>query len=528
MLGKSSGLFFLLSLLLMAIAPPTAKAKDVELRVGVVQRFGDDPTEVLQLESTAGDRLRLSIPGGSGQPITLVTAKVQLEIASQPQSQPVLQERLVLSDRATFETAEASAKEWEAKGIEVEIVQPGRWQVWAKRDVYKTPLLRRLLLQDLQGRGEENIYLETKALRAVPRVSFVLNGYRYSREEITITAGKNLVRVSEGKKGQKSYLYAGPLNIQPNAYGDFSLVNRVPLETYLRGVVPHEIGPSAPYNAVEAQAILARTYALRNVRRFQADNYQLCATVHCQVYRGLTGTVARADRAIAATQGKVLTHNNELIDALYSAATGGVTAQFEDIWDGEPRPYLKPRIDAPNPPWNLSQQPLSDEGNFRRFIALEKGFNESENRHFRWEKESSIESLTADLKRYLEKIKHPLAGMTRIVRMDVTARSPSGRILTLTVQTDKGTIELHKTEGRSAFGPPRSTLFYLEPVLGGDRAIKGYRFIGGGFGHGVGLSQYGSYNLAKLGWTSSQILAFYYPGTTLEMLNDSTVYYSGE
>jgi len=109
--------------------------------------------------------------------------------------------------------------------------------------------------------------------------------------------------------------------------------------------------------------------------------------------------------------------------------------------------------------------------------------------------------------------------------MEVTARSASGRILTLAVQTDKGTVELQKTEARSALGPPRSTLFYLEPVLDSDRAIDGYRFIGGGFGHGVGLSQYGSYNLAKLGWTSAQILSFYYPGTTLELLNDSTVYY---
>jgi len=523
--NQSSRFFLLLSLLWIAIAPPSAKAKDVELQVGVVQRFGDETTEVLQLESTAGDRLNLTFLGGNGRPQTLTATKVELEIVEQPQAQPILQERLVLSDRATFETAEASAKEWQAKGIEVEVVQPGRWQVWAKRDVYKTPLLRRLLLQDLQARGEQNIYLETTVLKAVPRVSFVLNGYRYSREEIEITSRKNRVRVREVQKGQKSYLYAGPLKIQPNAYGNFSLVNRVPLETYLRGVVPHEIGPSAPYSAVEAQAILARTYALRNLRRFQADNYELCATVHCQVYRGLTGTVERADRAIAATRGRVLTHNNELIDALYSAATGGVTARFEDIWDGEPRPYLQPRIDAPRPFWNLSQQSLADENNFRRFMALKQGFNESDNRHFRWEKESSIESLTADLNRYLERIKHPLAGITRIVRMEVTARSASGRILTLAVQTDKGTVELQKTEARSALGPPRSTLFYLEPVLDSDRAIDGYRFIGGGFGHGVGLSQYGSYNLAKLGWTSAQILSFYYPGTTLELLNDSTVYY---
>jgi hypothetical protein len=67
------------------------------------------------------------------------------------------------------------------------------------------------------------------------------------------------------------------------------------VETYLRGVVPHEIGPECSLWAVEAQTIIARTYALRNLRRFAADDYELCADTHCQVYKGLTGTVPLAD-----------------------------------------------------------------------------------------------------------------------------------------------------------------------------------------------------------------------------------------
>jgi SpoIID/LytB domain protein len=527
---KPSSLLFILSLSLVATFSPTAKAEDVELKVGVVQRFGDEPTETITLTSTPGDTLTLKFLGGNMQPQTLTAANVTLEVKPQPLQAPVVQERVVLSDLATFETAEASAKEWRAKGLEVEIVQPGRWQVWAKRDVYATPVLRRLLLESLQEQGETAPYLESTVLEAAPKASFVVNGFRYNRDRVEITSNQDRIQVQEKNEDEegKLYTYAGDLNIQPNAFGDFTLVNTVPLETYLRGVVPHEIGPNAPYEAVAAQAILARTYALRNLRRFQDDNYQICASVHCQVYHGLTGTVERADRAIAATQGQVLTYNNELIDALYSSTTGGVTAQFTDIWDGDNRPYLQSRIDSPNPTWNLQQQPLSDEQAFRRFMTLKEGFNESGVNVFRWDRQSTIEDLTADLNRYLERSKHPIGSVTRITHLAITERSPSGRVLTLRVYTDKGEIELHKTEARSAFGPPRSTLFYLEAVEDANNVLTGYRFIGGGFGHGVGMSQYGSYNLAKIGKTAPEILAFYYPQTTLVELNSAIVFYAEE
>ena len=109
--------------------------------------------------------------------------------------------------------------------------------------------------------------------------------------------------------------------------------------------------------------------------------------------------------------------------------------------------------------------------------------------------------------------------------MQVVQRSPSGRILKLAVQTDRGNFVLEKDEIRSAFSAPRSTLFYLEPLLNGgkgeNKPLSGYAFVGGGLGHGVGLSQTGAYGLAKLGWTSDRILNFYYPGTQIQTLGAS-------
>ncbi|MEA5617699.1 SpoIID/LytB domain-containing protein [Cronbergia sp. UHCC 0137] len=501
-------------------ASSSVSEKDVELRVGIVQRFGAKITDKMRLAPTNGDRIKLRFTQGNQQK-TLTTANpVQLETVMQKLSPPALQEILVLGDFRTFETAEDSATKLRSQGIEVEIAQPERWQVWAKRDVYSTPLLRRLLLQSLKASGQDNGYLDTQILKETPQLSWVVNNEAYKSDHLEITTDKNLIRVSVGKNLNQPRLYAGKMNLQPNAYGTYTLVNQVLLETYLRGVLPYEIGTKAPKSALEAQAIIARTYALQNVRRFDVDNYQLCADTHCQVYQGLNEVSTSTDQASADTKGMVLTYNNQLVDTLYSSTTGGVTAYFSDVWDGEDRPYLQPVVDAPTNIWNLSTQNLADENNFRQFINLRTGFNESGWNVFRWRKESKLEDIITDLQRFLTLKKSPYGKLKTVEAMSIVKRSQSGRVLELAVKSDIGTFVLHKDEIRSAFRDPISTLFYLEPLNKGQKNIWGYAFVGGGLGHGVGLSQTGAQNLAKLNWSSSKILQFYYPGTQVTMLSE--------
>ncbi|NEP17361.1 MAG: SpoIID/LytB domain-containing protein [Leptolyngbya sp. SIO4C1] len=513
-----------------------------EIKVGIVQRFGADPNQQIVLEPLAGDQLTVKFKTGE-QPQTLTTDRVTLDISMVPLEQPMLQEWVVLSTHRSFESAEDAANRWQAAGIDTEVAQPNSWQVWAKRDVYSTPLLRRLLLENLQAADHPNLYIDSRVVTEVPSMAFIANGYRYNRTQFDIVSANRRIQLAEGENGRRQ-LYAGDLRVQPNAYGTYTVVNQVPIELYLRGVVPHEIGAAAPRTAAEAQTILARTYALRNLRRFAIDNYQLCADTQCQVYRGLSGTSPAADSAITNTQGQVLTYNNELVDALYSSTTGGITARFSDVWEGRDRPYLQPVVDSVQTNWDLVLRPLSDETHLRSFIGLQQGFNEDDWPTFRWQRRGTLEELTAGIKAYLSNRQHPLANLTKVTQLTVTERSETGRAQTVLVETDVGSFELTKNEIVSALIPPRSLLFYLEPIYEAPSSpappaagsmpgtvpspapvLKGYTFVGGGFGHGVGLSQTGAYRLGELGWSPSRILQFYYPGTEIQPISPELTFW---
>lgn len=550
------------------VQPVTAQEAPLNpvLDVGVVQRFGSEAKDTMVLKPQPGDRLTLKFQVADQPQVITTTSNVDVKVEMQPLVQPKITERVVLSTHRSFESAEDSALKWKAQGIEVEVAQPRQWQVWAKRETYETPLLRRLLMQNLQSHGAKTAFIDSQVQQQEPKATLTVNGTRYQNDQVAITSTTNQIEVAFNRDEDGTKLYAGSLKLQPNAYGTYTLVNQVPIETYLRGVVPHEIGLGAPPTTIEAQAILARTYALRNLRRFAIDNYQLCADTQCQVYWGLNGAAPESDRAIAATRGQVLTYQNELVDALYSSTTGGVTAPFSNVWNGPDRPYLQAVVDSVESAWNLSQQSLANEANFRAFISRKQGFNEVGWDMFRWREESSLADIAKDLKAYLNSKQHPLANFSQVQELKVLERSAAGRVQKMQVTTDRGVIELEKDEILRALYAPNSTLFYLEPIYETPRPpspqpspttstaqpgapvasppvsptaspvapsptassakiLKGYAFVGGGLGHGVGMSQTGAYHLGKLNWSAERIVRFYYPGTELKPLTPSIVFW---
>lgn len=531
---KQSTLISGLGLLLTALALHAADATGVGeetlataatpenpiLHIGIVQRFGRSETDQVELAAPTGSLLTLEFAQADGSTQTQRTPRVSIGIVNRALTSPETVYRLILSSHKSFESAEANANHWQSLGISTEIAQPQEWQVWANRAYTPQQLIQ--IQQYAQKEGIPHVRLEVQERRERAELSWIHEHFRYHRTRLRVTSDAGYLRVNDRH-------YAGSITIQPNAYGSYTVVNAVPLETYLRGVVPHEVGSGAPFAAMAAQAILARTYALKNLHRFQVDDYQLCANTHCQVYKGLTGTHPRADEAIRQTSGLVLTYNGELVDAVYSSTNGGVSAAFEDVWDGDPRPYLRPQADIAHraPQGEERHQPgkpldLRQESSFQVFLAQREGFNEAGvSRLFRWEFSLSLEELNTQLRAGQDYLGIPMPTWSSIAGMQILERSASGRVqvMQLDLQTAEGirSILLRKDQVRLAFPRLYSTLFRIEPLKQGER-LAGYRFIGGGFGHGVGLSQYGSYTLARQGFNAAQILAFYYPGTTLAPL----------
>ena len=190
---------------LVAIASFSATAtasesQNIELKIGVVQRFGSYVSDRLILKAAEpGDRLTLTFEGGDGKPTALMATEIKLEIATRPLERPVVEERVVLSTHRSFENAEHSANRWQEQGLEVEISQPNSWQVWAKRDTYNSPLLRRLLLQSLREAGYEAAFIQTQVLQEERIVSWVAQGDRYHRKYLDISASQGLIEVHVGK-----------------------------------------------------------------------------------------------------------------------------------------------------------------------------------------------------------------------------------------------------------------------------------------------------------------------------------------
>ncbi|MGQ9896100.1 MAG: SpoIID/LytB domain-containing protein [Acidobacteriota bacterium] len=144
--------------------------------------------------------------------------------------------------------------------------------------------------------------------------------------------------------------YRGRIEVFLNRRGRLTVVNAVPLEAYLRGVVPNELSPTvfAHLEALKAQAIAARTYALKNRGKYAAEGYDLLPTAASQVYRGQGSEHPLSDRAVLETRGLVLTYNGEPIDALYTSTSGGRTESSEYVF-GTPYPYLKGVLVTPVP-----------------------------------------------------------------------------------------------------------------------------------------------------------------------------------
>jgi SpoIID/LytB domain protein len=275
---------------------------------------------------------------------------------------------------------------------------------------------------------------------------------------------------------------AGALTLKiGRAHGHGYRIVAMPLEDYVAGVLVGEAAPDSGPAALQALAIAIRTYAAANLGRHRAQGFDLCDETHCQVYREPT---AATRQAAEATVGQILLYNGAPASVYFSAWCGGYTERPSNVWPGSTDvPYLPARPDpacAHLPGWSTELQ-------------------------------------TKDLNRAL----HAAGFEGHLRAMSPAARDESGRVTTLHLEgltpSEISGQDLRMAVG-NVLGWPllKSTRFSMEPIHGG------YRFTGRGFGHGVGMCVMGSVEMAAEGKTAADILAAYFPGTTIATIAAGT------
>jgi SpoIID/LytB domain protein len=305
-----------------------------------------------------------------------------------------------------------------------------------------------------------------------------------------------------------------------NSSGTLAGVNDLPIEQYLYGVVPRELGPIAfpELEAQKAQAIAARTYALSGLGKRGHDGYDLRATTDDQVYGGFIAEHPISSAAVDATAAIVLTYEGKLIQALYSSASGGHTADNEEAFNSNAVLYLRGVPDSER------GQALDHVPSIEVFRAhgnptslrnvRESDFESDWSRFHRWTFEWTNEQISSVISTFAQQ---PVG---KVLAINVLGRGPSGRVTSIEYVTENGTFTHTRDAIRSslkfinASGVATSlpsTLFFIEPIHDKQtQELQGFRVYGGGFGHGVGMAQTGAVGMAQKKHTYEEILRHYY------------------
>ncbi|HEX6645537.1 MAG TPA: SpoIID/LytB domain-containing protein [Gemmatimonadales bacterium] len=357
--------------------------------------------------------------------------------------------------------------------------------------------------EELQVEGADGNFLGVvpagEQWRAVPGGAGVVirapRGGRLTDRRLTVRPRRSGEHVRAGTRE-----YRGTLLLVPDRSG-LTAINLVGLEEYLVGVVSAEMGsrPPADREALRAQAVVSRTYALRNRNRWRAQGFDYHATVADQVYGGVTAENELAREAVDATRGVVVTFAGAPIDAFFFSTCGGRTELGTEVFRGAARSYLRPVPDVD--PAGTAYCSLSP--------------------RYRWTESWTGNELRRSLARGLAEIgAAPPAGVSRIRDVRIADRTASGRVGRLVVSLPGHDIAVESARVRQALRAPngellRSTLFTLRVSAGGAE-VAGLTVEGSGAGHGVGFCQWGAIGRARAGQDYREIVSAYFPGTRLE------------
>ncbi|HKY04785.1 MAG TPA: SpoIID/LytB domain-containing protein [Blastocatellia bacterium] len=358
---------------------------------------------------------------------------------------------------------------------------------------------------------------------------------------------------------KESQSFQGSLKLSPSD-GLITVINRLPVESYIVSVISSEMSPLCPGEALRAHAVISRGWLLAQLekaKRAQAagakesgksdsierggelirwydrenhDEFDVCADDHCQRYQGISKAFSEAAfEAVHDTRGRVLTWRDEICDTRYSKSCGGMTEVYRAAWEDKDVPYLRAVYDGAGEPSGFSL-PLTVEANAERWITdtpdaycnapsgelIERilpGFDQETQDFYRWKVTYTQQELQ-DLLRARVGLE-----LGRIKEVEAAERGESGRILRLKITGETRSVVIGKElEIRRALS--RSHLYSSAFVVrkGGGEYPSEFQLAGAGWGHGVGLCQIGAAVMADLGRSHGEILAHYFRGATLSKI----------
>lgn len=387
---------------------------------------------------------------------------------------------------------------------------------WSRRLLSRLPGSRAITAGALFGAVGVVSCVSLTPPRGSGSVPVVSGGYKNGRNQIVRVALATAAREGADLGGGR-----GPIVIRPESNSPFVVwngkryrgelvvtatdsgmlvVNRVSMDDYLRGVVGPEIGNRtvAEFAAIQAQAVAARTYAYK--RLTDTRNFDLYATVQDQVYGGVDAENRLADSAIITTTDIVVTYGGQPIRTPYSSTCGGTTAAVSEVWYKEPdEPYLRP---------------VSD-----RIPGTDRYYCDPSPR-FSWTQSFDATGLRAVMEKYLAAYTNaPKTSVGRITDIRELGKTPSGRVAALEVRTDSGGYTLRANDIRFVLRDPKGAILnstnfnFTKEQSGGE--ISSLSVSGRGYGHGIGMCQWGAIGRARAGQDYRTILETYYRGTTV-------------
>lgn len=324
--------------------------------------------------------------------------------------------------------------------------------------------------------------------------------------------------------------YRGYIELVRNSKDNskFSIVNVLSLRDYLKGVVPNEMPVKFGLEALKAQTVAARNYAVApRIKAYR--EFDVCDSVACQVYYGANTEDELSNRAIEETDSIIAVDKHDKpILALYSSTAGGYTESYSLAFsDPKTKQFPSEKIDyLSSVPDNENFETLETDEKAEEFYMSKPDSFDDMSPYYRWDKEWTISELenvlnktmpSQSLTGFIYPVVNKGENIGRLISIKALERGNSGKIVKLEIKTNKNTyivqkeLVIRRCFQKNGISLP-SANFVISYI---DAATPVYKFSGGGFGHGVGLSQWGAGKMAALGYTFDEILKHYYKGINL-------------